>query len=291
MKKQNPKRKHHFITQLYLKGFTESDTNIFTWQYERGKEYNPGSNKYNNPYHASIRIVGFEKDRYTYQKQNGEMDYETFENILEKLEKPSDKIFVKLRSYKSIDENEKNILASYMGIMIKRVPKRDKKAEKLYWNHVNNFDWDKLQQYFQERGKFGLALEAIKIKNQFKEKVQKDVILSSMVIETNRLKDILVKMKWLFLTAPKDSFFVTNDCPIIYNERIGIAKINSIVIFPIGRKILLFVSNLDVKDLQFTEISLSQVNSINQLIIQSAHKYVYADRNDPWIFEMLNSNS
>jgi len=200
---KNPKRKHHINTRLYLKGFTESDRGVFIWRYKHGKEYNPGDNKYNNPFHASTRVVGCEKDRHAFRKYSGEMDYETIENIFEKLEKPSNNIFKKLRLHKPINDNDKDILSSYMGMMIKRVPKHDKKTEEVYWKNVNNFCWAELQQDFQERGRFGKALEVIKVKNHLKKELSKEVFLRSLITEPKKVKNGLVKMNWCYLTLQR----------------------------------------------------------------------------------------
>ena len=79
-----------------MKGFVIKTDEPFIWVYKRGEQYNPGQGKItNNPFKDSIRRAAVERDFYADPKEGGKKDLETFENKLEKLEKPANPIFEK----------------------------------------------------------------------------------------------------------------------------------------------------------------------------------------------------
>jgi hypothetical protein len=58
----NPKRNHHFLPKLYLKGFAEGKKKPFVWVYEKDGDYNPGHKSHNNPQRRPINYAGAQKD-------------------------------------------------------------------------------------------------------------------------------------------------------------------------------------------------------------------------------------
>ncbi len=93
MKDSTPKRKHHKVPRYYLKGFVEKEGEPFVWVYRKGLHYRPGRVRFKyNPYRDSINFVGSEIDYYASTSSDGVVDYDTYENILEKLEKPADPV-------------------------------------------------------------------------------------------------------------------------------------------------------------------------------------------------------
>jgi hypothetical protein len=125
----NPKRNHHVLPKLYLKGFVTAPGSPFVWVYKLGEEYSPGTGKItNNPYKDSIAKITI-RDFYAYPIGDGTQEFEDYENFLEKLEKPANRIFKKLRSREAITPDEKQIFCVYLAQILKRVPAyRDKLA-------------------------------------------------------------------------------------------------------------------------------------------------------------------
>src|ERR1051326_332073 len=121
-RRQKPKRDHHVLPELYLKGFVIKEDEPFIWVYKRGEAYSPGRGKItNNPYINSIRRTAVERDFYAYPSEGGRKDFETFENRLEELEKPANPIFAKLRSHQTITSQEKRQFSTYVVQMHRRV--------------------------------------------------------------------------------------------------------------------------------------------------------------------------
>ena len=131
------KRRHHFVPKLYVKGFIEDKESPFVWVYERGTPYNPGNKRHHNPCRRPISLVGAEEDHYAFEEKDGTVDFDTYENKLEKLEKPSNPIFEKLRQYNMLTVQEKEIFAAYVRLMYKRVPRRKERFRRS-WPHVSS---------------------------------------------------------------------------------------------------------------------------------------------------------
>lgn len=111
--KNKPKREHHILPKLYLKGFVIKEGEPFIWVYKHGEPYNPGQGRItNNPYRASIGKLSV-RDYYAYPEEEGKKDFETYENILESLEKPANLVFEKIRKYKAITFGEKHAFSLY----------------------------------------------------------------------------------------------------------------------------------------------------------------------------------
>jgi hypothetical protein len=63
------------------------------WVYKRGEPYNLGKGTItNNPYHRSIEDAGAEWDFFADPQEDGNKDFETFENIMESVEKPANTV-------------------------------------------------------------------------------------------------------------------------------------------------------------------------------------------------------
>src|SRR5436190_18089011 len=143
----NPKRNHHVSPKLCLKGFVIKKDEPSIWVYTRGRPYNPGDNKTeNNPYKDVIKSAGVERDFYADPKEDGTQDFETFENILESLEKPADPIFQKLRAHQPITNEEKRVFSSYIILMYRRVRSGRTKVKELLAKH----DYEPSKEIFEK---------------------------------------------------------------------------------------------------------------------------------------------
>src|SRR6185295_6805696 len=102
------KREHHVIPRLYLKGFAESEAKPFIWVYTKGRPFKPGGGtliKY-NPARIPIRKAAAIPYAYSFTNSAGVFDADTYENELERLEKPSDPIIRKIRNREMISQEE-----------------------------------------------------------------------------------------------------------------------------------------------------------------------------------------
>ncbi len=289
MGKSSIKRYHHFVPKLYLKGFVQGGNTSFIWAYEKNKGFNPGLKRgKNNPYRSSVNKVGGSKGYYAYKTKSGPLDFNTFENILEKQEKSADPIIAKIRKMGILTDQEKKSFSSYIALMIKRVPQREDLLKRIYYQKMNEFPWDALQVFFQEHGQFGKAHETIRLKEAYLAKPDKEIILSGMVIPSKQVPKALLQMKWIFCVAPPNKPFVTSDSPAAYPQKIGLGKKDSVLVFPISSMIALFATREGV-DREYLNVTSEHVDSINQITMTNAHNFLYCREAERTIVEKWKS--
>lgn len=295
------KHNHHFLPKLYQKGFIEAEKSPFIWVYERGKSYNPGHKRHHNPYRRTIKLVGAEKDHYAFMKRDGTIDFDTYENELEKLEKPADPIFEKLRQREMITDQEKKTFASYVYLMYKRVPKRKEMFEK-NWPDVfqsvssevvqlldfeeartDNADVTRLARISKLRSELEYELE------YYKENVpiNTEIPLISLVMESPlEVPKILSSMTWQFLIAPERYGFITSDDPVFAPD---ITKPYVEISFPISKDIALVMSRYNLKQ-GFFITTPAVVTEINRRTASKAQHQVYYSNAEKWIVDLLDEN-
>lgn len=285
-KKSNPKRKHHELPELYLRGFCDESLS-FLWVYERGKPYTPGIKKHKyNPYRCGVVEIA-EKDRYASARPDGTRDFESYENMLEKIEKPANDILYKIRSQKPINSNEKEFFTTYIQNLHKRTKERDKrirpildKNQKIQSRQLNNY-----ASLFALNGHFKTAKEYYDVaKHLESDDVKKNIYLESMITLYPKLHETIKSMSWKFHVAANDSYFVTSNAPVTFDP-VGLSI--SPLLFPVSKKIALIATHNDEEtDLEFKNASSAETLIINFYTIISATS-VYAPKQESWVWEIL----
>lgn len=303
-KRQGHKRHHHFLPQLYLCGFTESLTSPMLWVYERDRNYSPGlGSETCNPYRRSVTQAGMQRDFYAYQRSDGSMDYETFENALEQEEKQYDRLLKKLREFKPLIGDEKARFTRYITMMLKRVPRSMEKALAL-WPKVVDEEWERLRNELGTRQMRAEAVgdeESLKLVQSLKERVDETMVqrqgvmpdklrLTSMLRAMPRMEDVILAMRWQYLRAPIGEFFVTSDNPVFYFEGWGFNKPYSEFTFPISSNLAIVGSWHHNEPECIIDVTSAHVREVNRRATRSALRFVYARAADRHIYDLLNSD-
>jgi hypothetical protein len=309
MKDSTPKRKHHKVPRYYLKGFVERESEPFLWVYRKGFQYKPGRIRYKyNPYRDSINFVGAEIDYYASANRDGVVDYETFENILERLEKPADPVIKKIRDRQMITMDEKVILASYIVLMLKRVERRRQKAARMWPSFLEEFesssdllravavlerdtapdDTRTLERLKKVRAEIERVLGEYKANPS---NVPSEILHKSMISPGSRLVPTISQMNWQFLVAPGGSEFLTSDNPVFFFEGIGLNKPQSEITFPVSSDVAIaaFVRGGFKED--FVTTTTHVVAEINRRTAHSATIEVYHSRSANWVVDVLNKRN
>jgi hypothetical protein len=296
------KRRHHILPKLYLKGFVESEGTAFIWVYERGKSYNAGlkRGKY-NPYRDSINYVAAETDAYAFTRKDGATDFNTYENILERLEKPANPIFQKLRRKEMITHEEKSIFASYLILMIRRVPRRMDKAKETWPSVLDSFEesseviqWLKAEESSIDSNDLNkmakltrLREEVQRILDEYRNGMPPEILLKTMVTESNLLP-VISGMNWQFFVAPEGYSFFTGDNPVFYFESFGLNKPYSEITFPVSANIALAASWHNEFGEGFFPANSETVLEVNRRTASIASKNLYHSRKASWLVDLLN---
>lgn len=289
-----PKRNHHIVPGLYLKGFVIENEEPFIWVYKRGDPYNPGNGKNtNNPYKDSIKNAGAERDFYADPKGGGIKDFETFENILESLEKPANPIFQKLRARQMINNEEKCLFSRYIILMYRRVRSGREKVKE----HLAKHTYEPSKELFQKANLPDTPENRAELKKISASLAQKE----GFDIQThNRITaatpdsfmiEVLQKMTWSFYFAPAPHAFLTSDNPVFISDKFGLAKNISELSFPISTDIALVASwNRFLKE-DFSEAKPQLLKELNRRTINAASQHVYYSQNPEWVLKILDKKT
>jgi Protein of unknown function (DUF4238) len=224
-----PKREHHIIPRLYLKGFVISPGKPFIWAYKCGEAYNPGSGRNtNNPFKVSINSAGSERDYYAIPGLTGREQYELFENELEALEKPANPVLEKLRNLQAISEEEKRTFAAYMIHMSRRVSAGRAMTNSLWPKVAEEYEppdalyhlkgWAKTP---ENRSRLKAEAMSITKKPGYAIHMHRGGVHAT---EESLMTEALKLMTWHFFKAPAGHAFLTGDNPVFFDQGVGLAS-------------------------------------------------------------------
>jgi hypothetical protein len=287
-KPNNPKREHHVLPELYLRGFMIKGDTPFIWTYKRGELYNPGIGKItNNPYKISVKAKHV-KDFYAYPEKGGHKDFDTYENFLESLEKPANPIFQKLRAFRPISAEEKRMFTLYIVQMFRRVPAYRKNMKEMLVktapNYVprnvpkeirDNLSMSEMRQVVQEISQE----DGVEIQSQLK---------SFTTAKDSILIDKIFGMRWQFFIAPSGHPFLTGDNPIHFPQKLGLKHIKAELSFPISSEVTLVASWQMGRDEDFANATPEIVRMINRRIGGNASHEIYFCESHEWAANLLN---
>jgi hypothetical protein len=302
MKKvDNPKRNHHVLPKLYLKGFVVKKDEPFVWVYQRGQPYNPGSNRYNhrdkiekNPYVDTITNAGAELDFFADPQKDGSKDFETFENILESLEKPANAIFDKLRAHQVIDREEKYIFSRYIVLMQRRVWAGREQVKELLPEIIAGskpsreyLEKTKLPNTPKLQAKWKIEVEKLSSQPDHHIKVHNHL---AAIAPNSFMVLALQEMTWTFYVASNPCAFFTGDNPVFVPKNNGLGKNNSELSFPISNDVVLNASWDRKRKEGFEEAKSQIVKEINHRTISQSSK-IYFSQNQEWVVTMLDKGN
>lgn len=272
---------HHELPRFYLKGFCENSTS-FLWVYVRGKDFKPGIKRSkNNPHRSGLRQAGLRADHYAIKVPGQAPDY-SYELKLQQEERKADYAISKLRNKETIDSSDKAIVAHYIGLMRKRLTRRDSALLPSLEQNISQYPWDEFQRQLAFAGQFGLALQVPDAQAWFQSEHGKTKLLrDSMLKPFEDGHEALMRMTWTLLIAPGSAYFVTSDNPVVFDEQHGI--LNSSLLFPISKELMILAHWAQERDLEYKTLSVEQTREMNKLTIAAATKEIYASQPDEWI--------
>lgn len=283
------KPRHHIIPVRYLKGFCEPGTS-FVWVFSRGEDYKPGGEKgRDNPYRSGLKGTASERDRNTIMNSDGIKDAKTFESAFQKIETKSDYVFDKIRTRKPLTLDDKEKLARYIGLMIKRVDKRKETIERLIDKHLLSSKLDIVARKLADQGHFSFAHNWLKsIEYLRSPDGRKHLRIRTTGLPFKIVHNAITKMMmWKFIVSPEGKYFVTSDNPVIYDTHFGLKR--SPLLFPLDQRTALIATWHGEHDLAYIDGSIEQLLKFNGIILSQATKEVYSHTSDQWIHQALEN--
>ena len=282
------KKHHHILPRLYLRGFAARDNASFIWAYTKTKTFKPGGVQVkHNPARIPIAKAAMVPFAYGYTKMDGTFDSDTFENELEKLEKPADPIFKKIRDRIMIDQDEKELFASYLVMMHRRIPELEEKVKKNWADVLASSPEIALLRSPEflsrltetRRTELEIALA------RYESGPIKEVLLNAMITDGGEVLAYLRKMRWRFLVADGPSRFITGDHPV-FTSGLGLIKIPAELTFPVSSEVTLHASWQPGSE-GFITAPEKYIRQLNHRIAGNSQE-VYYSRCEEWVVKILN---
>jgi hypothetical protein len=258
----NDKNNHHVVPIHYLKAFSipECPTNI--WKYTKNKPFSLDKKHNNlNPQKCPLKKACSEYQFNSYEKTDGTIDSNTYEDALQKWENlyiPSLFALQKVTShdeYKKFLDHYKMDFINCLNIMILRGYRRRDIVQRAIKEHPE---------------------KASRSKGQID-----SLILQTMFSVDRRIVDRLHNYTWNYLYAPKGKTFITSDNPVI--PSINDDEQNSFIIFPISPQSALVILKSHVADDLFIEATISSWEDINKKTAKNCIKHYYHHTCAQWI--------
>jgi hypothetical protein len=257
--------------------------------FRRGQTYRLGLKKIcNNPYRSGLRVTTIERDRNTVTRPDGTIDFNTFEETFQRIETKADKPLAKVRAHELVTQEDKEKLALYIGLMLKRVDKRKEIFDALLDKHLVSMAEDRVARELAYQGHFRSAYAMFNVTEYLRSQECKKYLFVRSAAEPFKIvHQAIMKMRWEFVMARSGKYFVTSDNPVVYDTHFGLGR--SPLIFPMDQGTALIATWYGKRDLAYIEGSTEQVLKINGIILSTAKKEVYAHTSDQWIHQALEN--
>ena len=242
MSKMNkPKRRHHYIPQFYLKGFTDADPSdpydkLYVYSKDRIESY--GDVMYLAP-----KDIGYEKDGYTLRLSDGTTDSEIIENKFAEMDNIAALLLKKILNGQRLNEEESNCFTwNFLTTMSMRTPVAREQCKTIANILKINLKWQENMDPL-----FGFLQDY-----DFK---------------------LFRAAKWICFKAPVGSYFLTSDNPFLSTKWDNKA---TILILPLSKNYCIVGStNHDFIINNFTKKANQEIRKINSIIIKSASRDIY----------------
>lgn len=286
------KKNHHYIPRVYLKYFTDrnksSHENAYLWVFE-----DPNT----PPYRKSPKNICVEKYFYSIDDDDLEPDHESIENFFHGMEnsiaKTLDELSRKQVKFNAVKERYK--FAKFISFLHYRTAQ----SREHFRIQLQNSMKSKIVENINSAGGFKEWVE--KDKNDLSDMSEEDFLKSfngmklrpkkvlsvDLMMEASKMMlPLLADRYWTFYrTVNTDDVFVTSDTPVVlYNRDFeehmvpGIALKETDFIFTVNPYLCL-VASYSTEE-RYATPSKDIVISINRLIANKSHKYVFGNTND-----------
>lgn len=280
-------RSHHFISQFYLRGFTNNGSKkskLSVIDLEQRKYFETNTRNV-----AAIRdfnrvnVEGLKPDAV-------EADLSNYENrVAKSFKKVNDSLLFS-------GEDKLNILSLISLFSVRNPAQRENRRKgeeevmnlitkislesKDRWEALSKRNLDNSQMLSYEQAKIIQQTSTFKLEVPNEQNIHKELLSSQQILKT------LVKRKWTLIEATIDSgFFITSDnpvslswidpekIPLFYRNSPGFAGLNTTVYFPISKRLAL-IGEYSGRD-GHLKVDKKTVATLNTFMLKNTQKQVY----------------
>lgn len=267
------KKRNHYIPRFYLRLFSPDGSHVWI------------HTKNNPPEKKGIGLAG---------SQRGLYDEKTEEQLERLIEGTAAVTLRNVLQSRSINAEQKRVLARFISSMLRRVPQHknmavDPTIQKLANEYLANIDEGyilglvglrpehllMMSPQEQARTKAIVAQKLQEARAQLQEtlRIPDRVYYLFNVLRPSALDDVLIKMGWHFFEAV-DAEFVTSDDPLVAPTT-GALRKGAQMVFPLSKTVCLVASAEQTTDC-WTTAQDEQVRHLNRRIVAHAYLQVFA---------------
>ena len=275
----NKPKRHHYLPQFYLENFCK---NGFLWVYDRN----------NNKYRQQTPInTAVKKKYYTITGPNGRSHNE-IEAVLANIEGETKHIIEKINEKKSIDLEEKCILAIFIAFLYVRVPEFEMEINELTEKFLKRYNKlvipnEKeaeiiIKQFAKTEDQESISPKKMLdfVRNEdYHIKVPREYSLRLMYFLAREFPLIFLQMDWQFWYSSKNSSFITSDNPFVvsrpqnYSGPYGIGTKGAKKLIPLNQKVCLVMCDKGESVIN-KQVSSKDVRVVNSLIALGCDRFL-----------------
>jgi len=284
-------KKHHYIPQFYLKGFSSDGEHLFVLDKEASE-----SERFR---YQSINAIAFQKHLYTYQTERGKK--ETLEDLFSQIEGRTAAVIKKVAQKQDLTNQERNDFSLLLSFLRIRVPYSKKEFERSTQQLYEKISrkWiamplkKNLKEFFEKQGKNLTNKEIDDLVNfAINEKRSKIIVnvphsywIKQMLLLGVNIAPALEIADWEFRVATKSFAFVTSDNPFLLLpsrpldpfEGLGLLTPGAKKVVPITAKICLVIHEPQKNPRTvYTEADKPFFRKINNWIVKYSDRFVYS---------------
>lgn len=286
-----PATKHHYIPQFYQRGFIADGSGLI-WVYEKGRE----------PRQLSVRKTGMEINLYGFTDRNKELDTQTVESELAKIDSDGADAIHKLEGGALLSEAERWNLCRFVSVMWRRTLKHKRQADVMSAETVRKFFEERDEEWVRQRIRERVSSEAEvdrlfeeqkaefqRLREQYLSQVP-DFLFPHNTLRASMFENVMNAMDWAYFRATPDTEFLTCDDPVAFNKGSGLKDRQAVILFPLSRKLFLQAMWISEYRNNFHQLRDAEIRTLNRYIVRNAHKQVYASRKSKVLVGFISKN-
>ncbi|MGO8702084.1 MAG: DUF4238 domain-containing protein [Limisphaerales bacterium] len=275
-------KSQHFNPQCYLRGFQQKKR---LWQYDLAK---------GTVTESTAKKSGCEEYYHAVDLEDGSRDDQTLEKVFHSLENELPKLFEAIRWGRPLSPEVWSIFFAFITVQDARSPKRVQR--------LNDFLGSVCQSVYpviraSKRMRAALAAEGIdpaQVLDNYELRPSRGTALLTSLSEIDFAESLFAQMKWNFLKAPVNKFFITGDAPVSLWSPAkrspfppALADRDIEVTFPLSRSVCAFGCwGPPFPDL-YPAVPEDVVDAINGNALMSAARFVYGPVHDSRLLETV----
>jgi hypothetical protein len=286
-----PATKHHYIPQFYQRGFI-SDGSGLIWTYEKDRE----------PRQLSVRKTGMEINLYGFTDRNKEVDTQTVESELAKIDSDGADAIHKLEGGALLSEAERWNLCRFVSVMWRRTLKHKTRADAMATETVREFFAKHDEEWVRQkiRGRVSSEAEAERLFEEQRAESQKlreqylsqvpDFLFPHNTLRASMFENVMNAMDWAYFKATPDTEFLTCDDPVAFNKGSGLKDRQAVIMFPLSRKLFLQAMWISEYRNNFHQLRDAEIRTLNCYIVRNAHEQVYTSKKSKVLAGFISKN-